>query len=499
MQPLPTHNVRPHPWLQLLVVLSLAAAAQLGRAVAQEKSAQGNAIYLPVIAKAKVVYLPFVRRAPGHIYYVATIGSDSNPGTLSQPWRTIQKAADTMAAWDTCIVLAGSYSERVRVTSSGTSDGPISFWAQGTVTMRGFTVLADYVKLIGFDITDTPDDWQDGWGFFVEGSNCVVEGNYVHYCTWGGILLYADPGDAPSTNNCIVRNNRLYRNSQTGITVNGRNHLVEGNEIWGTIQYHPKMANPPGWVDADGMRFFGTGHIIRRNYIHDITYHSPENVDPHIDCFQTWGPAYDITFERNVCANMEYLSPWANGQGFMIQQLAAPVRNLTVKNCIIYAFRDMNVRDCQGLAVVNNTFCANLHLEPELQFGVQLTMSPNATIRNNIFYDAPHTHLNADDASLRGLSAGYNCVWRSDGQSPGGDPWPNDLWGVNPLFVNVAGGDFHLRAGSPCIDRGTALSQVTNDLDGVGRPQGPRYDIGAYEYVSGRSVAPASSYSFLVR
>ena len=134
-----------------------------------------------------------------------------------------------------------------------------------------------------------------------------------------------------------------------------------------------------------------------------------------------------------------------------------------------------------------------------LQFGIGLTTSPNATVRNNVFYNEPGEHLATDTASLQGLSAGYNCIYRSDGQPPKGSAWPNDLWGVNPLFANVAGGDFHLRAGSPCIDRGMALTQVANDMDGVGRPQGPRYDIGAYEYAAAPSLAPTSLYSFSAR
>src|SRR5271166_1725311 len=39
--------------------------------------------------------------ASGTTYYVAITGSDSNPGTFSQPWKTIQHAADTVVAGDT--------------------------------------------------------------------------------------------------------------------------------------------------------------------------------------------------------------------------------------------------------------------------------------------------------------------------------------------------------------------------------------------------------------
>ena len=44
---------------------------------------------------------PATALAPqGMTYYVATTGRDSNPGTIAQPWRTVQKAANTLTAGD---------------------------------------------------------------------------------------------------------------------------------------------------------------------------------------------------------------------------------------------------------------------------------------------------------------------------------------------------------------------------------------------------------------
>ena len=41
-------------------------------------------------------------------YYVAQNGSDEKTGTEEQPWRTIQKAAETLNAGDTVLIKAGS-------------------------------------------------------------------------------------------------------------------------------------------------------------------------------------------------------------------------------------------------------------------------------------------------------------------------------------------------------------------------------------------------------
>jgi phage gp46-like protein len=52
----------------------------------------------------------------------------------------------------------------------------------------------------------------------------------------------------------------------------------------------------------------------------------------------------------------------------------------------------------------------------------------------------------------------------------------------DPLFVDYAGHDYHLLAGSPRIDAGT-VCMATVDPDGTAIPQGSAPDIGNYEYI----------------
>jgi len=59
---------------------------------------------------------------------------------------------------------------------------------------------------------------------------------------------------------------------------------------------------------------------------------------------------------------------------------------------------------------------------------------------------------------------------------------------LDPKFVGS--GDYHLQAGSPCIDAGTSDGAPTEDLEGNTRPQRSGYDMGAYEY---ENVAPVIS------
>jgi len=65
----------------------------------------------------------------GKDYHVAITGDDANAGSLTAPYRTIQKAAEVMVAGDTCYIHAGTYYETVRPASSGVEGRPSVFTA----------------------------------------------------------------------------------------------------------------------------------------------------------------------------------------------------------------------------------------------------------------------------------------------------------------------------------------------------------------------------------
>jgi hypothetical protein len=55
----------------------------------------------------------------------------------------------------------------------------------------------------------------------------------------------------------------------------------------------------------------------------------------------------------------------------------------------------------------------------------------------------------------------------------------------DPVFVNLAGGDFHLQTNSPCINAGNNVYVASaTDLDGNSRILGGTVDLGAYESTS---------------
>jgi len=154
----------------------------------------------------------------GTVYYVATSGNDSNPGTSSQPWATIQKAAGVMTAGDTVIVRPGTYYGQVTVANSGDSQGcglgdsPITFLADpsGDVILNangsgnnGFYIVGKtYVVIDGFKITGG----RDGVFFDGDGYNYSVIRNCKIYSNGrDGIRIYE--GDRVTVEKCLLYGN----------------------------------------------------------------------------------------------------------------------------------------------------------------------------------------------------------------------------------------------------------------------------------------------------
>jgi hypothetical protein len=245
---------------------------------------------------------------------------------------------------------------------------------------------------------------------------------------------------------------------------------------------HPAVSG----LDADGMRFFGSGHIFRRNYIHDISQSDPENINPHIDSFQTWSGSYneaasDIIFEQN---HVFLMSKAKISSVTVYSFMLAGADNITIKNNLLESWAGINTGGGgnSNLKIYNNTFRSSLTFNPNYSPRViGLENVTSAEVYNNITIDYSWAHYYANGGS--NISYDYNLMWNSNGTTPslsGYTVQSNDKRSVDPKFIaNFS--DLHLQSISPAIDAGKTVSTVTNDYDGNPRPQGAGYDIGAYE------------------
>ena len=428
----------------------------------------------------------------GVTYYVSPNGSNSNQGTSqTSAWATIQHAADVMRPGDTAIVLAGIYNERVSVSRSGQNGRPITFQAMAgtTATMQGFQMNANYIQVLGFDITNNNQTDETAWGIYLIGSNNTVSDNNIHDLCAEGIYVSGNGNpNSTSTANNIISHNSFIRDEMAGGQIEGQNNLVAYNTVSGTLQYPPNCYSRDG-ADADGFRFFGNGHMFRSNMIENIPVPgSPYNLNPHTDCFQSWGPATNVTFDSNWC---QWPAPASGSNGVgneigMVENSAGTVNNLLfMNNVFVNMSQGLQVDGSSGSSNITGLQFDNNTVDNITQEGVILIAdAPAAQVINNIFCnvgDGGDNYLSADSSSSN-FSATNNDMWMSNGSTPGTYGSNATYINENPQFVNLSGLNFHLNASSPMIDAGRTLSRVTHDYNGVSRPQGVAYDLGAFEY-----------------
>jgi hypothetical protein len=129
-------------------------------------------------------------QSSGQTFYVSTTGSDSNAGSSAAPWRTIQKAVNTLAAGQIALVRGGTYTENVSMGRGGTSSAPITIKnypgekpvihaassASDNMPLH-LTSGAQYVRFQGLTFdgatgSSTTNIYADGTSHDIEFSNC---------------------------------------------------------------------------------------------------------------------------------------------------------------------------------------------------------------------------------------------------------------------------------------------------------------------------------------
>ena len=397
------------------------------------------------------------RLAGATTYYVATNGNDDNPGTLGQPWRTLQHAADTIGPGDTVEVRAGNYVGGY-FTTSGTAQAPI--------------VLEAYPgesPAITSDNPNTPD------GINLEGASyMVVQGFTVNDRTRTGIR-------AVTCEHVTIRNNTMDHNGTWGILTGFCDDLlIENNVTSNSVDQHGI------YVGNSGDRPVIRGNLIFGNNANGI----------HMNGDISQGGDGIITGAL-VEANVIYDNGVGGGSGINCDG----VQDSLIRNNLIYDEHASGISLYQidgggpstGNRVLNNTvlIASNGRWALNIQDG-----AANTIARNNILWN-DHSFRGSLDISadsLPGFTDDNNAVmdrFTTDGgdtiltlaewQQQTGLDTHSFVATPDELFVDAPGNNYQLSATSPAIDTGETRSDVPTDILGISRPQGAGYDIGAYE------------------
>ncbi len=439
---------------------------------------------------------------PATLFYVSTCGNDANPGSSDLPWRTLQKAANSLLPNETVIVRQGFYPEALVIARGGAGENArLSFVSDtplGAKCLR-IEVKANWVSIDGFEIEENAIEA----GLSIHGSDYTTVNNcYIHDCPMFGIMLRHAANSTPIKlpSHFKLSNNLLEHNGQVGIRIKGSYGLVENNTITRTVAYHPKTAGIAiSANDADGMQIFGDNHVIRGNIMADIANPAENAISgtlaPHVDFFQSWDRAAvvpteviitDCLIENNYCWSDH---PYSKALIIESVEGSAAAHNITVRNNI-FEFRDAGIFIKQYSAglphhdifIYNNVFTAKLDDAP-WGGAIALNNVDNYKVFNNIMLDC---HPVIREITGSGL-VDYNFAWYSDNRtahftSP--SIKPHERIGNPGLlsFSGIAGSnDYHLKADSSLLDQGWPETPVMSDFTGAPRPQGAGYDPGPYE------------------
>lgn len=414
--------------------------------------------------------------------YVAIDGNDTGPGTVAAPWRTIGRCVADARPGDTCLIGPGTFVETVRITRSGGEGNPIRITGRedgSTVVLGSVAIPGDYVELSHLRI-DMSDGTTTGLAF----SGRFGIADAVSVSTTSQSLGLNNVAVQLSGTGHVLRRSRLERTC-FGVILAGEQHAVTENEVTKLRLTGVRCG------DVDYVRLFGSRHYLAHNLLHGID--RSETGAAHIDCFQTFDnngrdrAITDIVIEGNICRD--------GSQGLMFEaRHYGASRGVIVRNNVFSRLGAWcaNVNDIADVRFINNTCDTSDSLHGLWCRGRQGIGT--CEFKNNILYGRGTAYGAFETARLidgDSESPGKgNLVFRPDRAITG---YASDIINQDPRFVDRLSGNYQLLHNSPARDSGVVINDWTTplDRDGVPRPQGAAWDIGAYEFLDGKLAPPS--------
>jgi hypothetical protein len=424
-------------------------------------------------------------------WFVAA-GSNGN-GTSTSPFGTIQAGLNAARAGDIVTVRPGTYAEALVTKFSGTSSARITV---RSANGRGSVLITKASRLL------TPNHAYNTF------EGLIFDAQYA----FADIISVGNGADFLVLRNCEVR-----RTTLDCIDIGN----ADGILIEGCLIHHAlNSAGTTGRTDAHGI-VAGVVHdlVIRNTEIHtfsgDAFQADPDREAPGwdrvtIEGCNFWLAPFAVaeagfaagtvpgenavdtkTYDTGTRANLTIRNTRASGFGKGIignmaafnlkENINAMLENVTVSNSqIAFRCRGPSSRPYGAWVTVKNAVVHGCEMGVRYEDNVETIKLWNCTFGAG--------NLKA----FVSASAGSGCFDFKNflmlGTLPSFAVGPSNLGVNSSVFVNAAAHDYHLVAGSSPVDKGITIAGLTTDRDGVSRPKGAAYDIGAYEY-----AAPAAA------
>lgn len=414
---------------------------------------------------------------------VASWGDDSNDGSHTSPWKTLQHGIENLQPGDRLLVREGVYSEYISFDKSGSSANPIV-----VCVSPGEEVVLD-----GGGV-----GWKYGFNFAYGVSFINFSGFRVKNFQGAGVALWGD-------NESIELQDLEILGCGTGVhIISAVNLLIED------CYFHNN--NGPGLVVSPGP--LKTARIIRTRSSNNDNLELPDGFS--LDSGE------DIVMEK--C-----MAEYNTGSGFNCS-----TSNTAITSCITRDNGSYGIK-CAGNGyslvncIIDTNGMAGLALEGGEVYKLYNNLIVNCGIKgdygiaaasaagslpvrvaliNNIFaFNYGGIHFGSAAAVEK---EDYNIYWsRLDAEISttnrkysreeiNGQVWFKETgqgkhsFCRDPLFVDSACRDFRPAKNSPAIDRGTKEGAPDTDINGSARPQGQNYDIGPYEAMEGSIIPPTA-------
>jgi Right handed beta helix region len=377
-------------------------------------------------------------------YYVATSGSDSNPGSETAPFKTIASGSQALASGDTLYIRAGTYAETMQHGERG------FVFRNGTA--GSYTRYAAYP---GEQVIIRPPRVGPGSVVFFHKNSAYIE---INGLVLDGIntkdtavVMWHDEKEYP--HHIRIKNNEIV-NSGTGIGGGDQSEII-GNKIHTLTAY--------------GIYGSGSNTLVEGNIIRDTGGYG-------LHLYQSYSPVNNWVIRNNVFVRTGLKYGW-------VEYYGGPVMGYEKQPAVV-------ISRGKGTQFYNNLVYNNG------AGGVQIWSNGNdVLVANNTIYENGGYGIDVS-RNIRDARVINNISWGNKGQQIqdfGVNTTLQNNLTTDPGVVNAGGGDFHLQSSSPAVDKGMTLAEVPNDFDYGKRafPVGGNYDIGAFEFGAPPGTTPS--------